>query len=75
MLVAAVGTDPDILMRQKNAIKLHHTHPDISREARDVAADIYKHLLAVCAGGVELRLGWVATMAHCTEDDLRPEAR
>jgi hypothetical protein len=75
MLVAAVGDDPDILNRQRNAIKLHHTHPDISSEARDIGALIYRHCLAACKGEQTLDLNWVAEMAGCEVDDLKPEAR
>jgi len=74
MLLAAVGTDPDILMRQKNAIKLHHTHPDISSRARDIAAAIYHHCRDACHGE-PLMLPWVAAMAGCEVADLKPEAR
>jgi hypothetical protein len=75
MLVAAVGDDPDILNRQRNAIKLHHTHPDISSGARDKAADIYHHCLAACKGEQTLDLNWIADIANCKLSDLRPEAR
>lgn len=75
MLVAAVGTDPDILNRQRNAIKLHHTHPDISSAARDIGSAIYRHCLSACKGDRKLDLNWVANIAACKVSDLRPEAR
>jgi hypothetical protein len=74
MLVAAVGNDPDILKRQKNAIKQHHTGPDISRHALDIAGVIYQHCAAACHGE-PLLLPWIAGMAGCEVADLRPEAR
>ena len=77
MLVAATepGGDTGILNRQAQAIKDNLTPSSITPEAKDVGNLIYRHCLAVCRGNRQLDLQWIASVAHCTLDDLRPEAR
>jgi hypothetical protein len=76
MLVAA--TEPGsstILNNQARGIKDNLTPSTITPEAKDVGNLIYRHCLAVCKGNRPLDLKWIASVARCTLDDLRPEAR
>jgi hypothetical protein len=74
MMVAATGKDTDILTRQRNAIRLHHTPHSISNAAKQAGNAIFNHCMEACRGK-PLDKDYVAGLAGCEVSDLRPEAR
>jgi len=76
MLVAASepGGDVDILLRQAHGIK-NETPGIITRRARDLISQVYKHCLHAVRDNTKLDRKLVATLAGCEVADLRPEAR
>lgn len=76
MLVAASepGGDVDILLRQASAIK-GEIPGTVTRRARDLLNQVFKHCLHSTRDMVTLDRKLVATLAGCEMADLRPEAR
>jgi hypothetical protein len=76
MLVAASepGGDVDILLRQASAIK-GEIPALVTRRARDLLNQVFKHCLHAVRDNVPLDRKLVATLAGCEVADLRPEAR
>jgi hypothetical protein len=80
MLVAATAvgggvSEVTVLDRQWAAILRYNTARSVTPQARAIALRIHEYCDAAVVGGGPFERDWIANMAGCKVEDLRPEAR
>jgi len=80
MLVAATAvgggvSEVTILDRQWAAILRYNTARSVTPQARAIALRIHEYCDSAVVGGGPFERDWIANMAGCKVEDLRPEAR